>query len=154
LALLTAGPQLHYTKKCGILKKLDCPNLTKKFLIDLIKMTRHYLISLLAILVVLQSAIAVADLHNVDKIGSGSSIYDHLHQPVDAQNDHQSATNTSEKPSESLFDCQHCCHCHGSAVPIQAVSPFVVSPSINKHAGYRVKLISGIPPSLFRPPIV
>jgi hypothetical protein len=117
-------------------------------------MTRHYLISLLAILVVLQSAVAVADLHNVDQFGAGNSISDHLHQPVDAQNDHQSAASTSEKPSESLFDCQHCCHCHSSAVPIQAVSPFVVLPSVDKQADYRVKLISGIPPSLFRPPIV
>ena len=117
-------------------------------------MIRHYLISLLAIMVVLQSAVAVADLHNVDQFGAGSSISDHLHQPIDAQNDNQSATNTSENPNQSLFDCQHCCHCHSSAVPIQAVSPFVVSPSVNKQAGYRVKLISGIPPSLFRPPIV
>ncbi len=117
-------------------------------------MIRHYLISLLAILVVLQSAVAVADLHNVDQFGAGNSISDHLHQPIDVQNDHQSAKNPSEKPSESLFDCQHCCHCHSSAVLTQAVSPFVVSPSVNKQADYRVKLISGIPLSLFRPPIV
>ncbi len=116
-------------------------------------MIRHYLISLLAILVVLQSAIAVADLHSVDQFGAGSSISDHLHQPVDAQNDHQSATNNSEKPSESLFDCQHSCHSHSSAVLTQAISSFVVLPLVNKQTDYRVKLISGIPPSLFRPPI-
>lgn len=117
-------------------------------------MIRNYLISLLTVLVVLQSAVAVADLHNVDQFGAGDSISDHLHQPIDAQNDNQSSKNTSENPNQSLFDCQHCCHCHSAAVPIQAASHSVVSPSVNKQAGYRVKLISNIPPSLFRPPIV
>jgi hypothetical protein len=81
-------------------------------------MIRHYLTCILAVLIAWQSAVAMADTHQLHQSGTGHQILDHDHYLAEAD----SAANTEPKeqgetdPSgTNPLDCHHCCHCHGTA---------------------------------------
>lgn len=80
-------------------------------------MNRRYLICFLAILIALQSVVAVADVHKFHQSGAQHLSFEHEHQG-DAQ---ASLADMDKSPAESKDraiyqpDCHHCCHCHGSS---------------------------------------
>lgn len=118
---------------------------------------RHYLTCLLALLIALQSVAAMADIHQLRQSGTVHLEFDHSHQSTatDTQNDYLLAELTPDQPGQSVYDCQHCCHCHGhgSVVLIGAASHLADLFSENRQADYQANLTSGISCSLFRPPI-
>ncbi|EDY86754.1 conserved hypothetical protein [gamma proteobacterium HTCC5015] len=118
---------------------------------------RHYLTCLLALLIALQSVAAMADVHQLHQSGTEHLEFDHSHQSTatDTHNDNLLAKQTPDQPGQSVYDCHHCCHCdgHGSVVLIGATSHLADLFSENGQADYQANLTSGIPPSLFRPPI-
>lgn len=114
---------------------------------------RHYLAVFLALMLVSQSAFAMFDFHDLDQSGTNSHKFDHSHRSTDNQNDNQFKTNTPENPANSLFDCHHCCYCHGSVFLTQTVSYLAVLHIVKRQPDYQTKPTSGIPPSLYRPPI-
>ncbi|AXS83055.1 MULTISPECIES: hypothetical protein [Marinobacter] len=120
-------------------------------------MIRHYLTCLLALLIALQSAVAMADTHRFHQSGTEHLEFDHTHPPTDTPNNSQLAKQTANQPDLSLYDCRHCCHCHGqvqgAVVLTGAASHLAVLLSGNGQADYQANLTSGIFPSLFRPPI-
>jgi len=116
-------------------------------------MIRHCLTCLLALLIVLQSVVAMADAFQFHQSGTEHLEFDHLHQPTDTQNDSKLAKQASDKLEQSVYDCHHCCHCHGSVVLTVAASHSAALFSGNGQADYQANLTSGISPSLFRPPI-
>lgn len=116
--------------------------------------TRHLLTVFLALMLVSQSALAMFDLHDLDQSGTNSHQFDHSHRSTDTQSDNKFTTNKSENSTHALFDCHDCCYCHNSVVSTQTTSYFAVRRLIaNKQPYYQTKATSGIPPSLFRPPI-
>ena len=118
---------------------------------------RHYLTCLLALLIALQSVAAMADVHQLHQFGTEHLEFDHSHQSsaTDTQNDNLLAKQTPDQSGQSVYDCHHCCHCHGhgSVVLTGAASHLANLFSENGQADYQANLTSGIPPSLFRPPI-
>ena len=118
---------------------------------------RHYLTCLLALLIALQSVAAMADVHQLHQSGTEHLEFDHSHQSTatDTHNDNLLAKQTPDQRGQSVYDCHHCCHCHGhgSVVLIGATSHLADLFSENGQADYQANLTSGIPPSLFRPPI-
>ena len=118
---------------------------------------RHYLTCLLALLIALQSVAAMADVHQLHQSGTEHLEFDHSHQSTatDTHNDNLLAKQTPDQPGQSVYDSHHCCHCHGhgSVVLIGATSHLADLFSENGQADYQANLTSGIPPSLFRPPI-
>lgn len=118
---------------------------------------RHYLTCLLALLIALQSVAAMADVHQLHQSGTEHLEFDHSHQSTatDTHNDNLLAKQTPDQPGQSVYDCHHYCHCHGhgSVVLIGATSHLADLFSENGQADYQANLTSGIPPSLFRPPI-
>ena len=107
-------------------------------------MIRHCVSYLLALLIALQSVIAMADTHRLYQAGTEHLEFDHSHQPADTRNN-----------SLSLQDCNHCCHCHGqnSVVLTGTASHLAALLPGNRQANCQANLTSGIAPSLFRPPI-
>lgn len=117
-------------------------------------MFRHYLMCLLASMIALQSLNSVADVHQLHQSGAEHVEFDHSHQPTDVEGDNQLTKDTPEKPNQSLYDCHHCCHCHGFVALTGATARLATFFSGKQQFDYLTNLISAIPPSLFRPPIV
>ena len=118
-------------------------------------MIRRAISYLLITLIALQSVVAMADAHQLHQTGTEHLEFEHSHQPGDTESDKQLSKQASEKSGQPLYDCHHCCHCHGhgSVVLIGATSHLADLFSENGQADYQANLTSGIPPSLFRPPI-
>lgn len=118
-------------------------------------MIRHYFTCLLAVLIALQSMTAVADVHQFHQSGTQHLEFNHSHQPTDIQDNNKLAKQAPDKPAQSPYDCHHCCHCHGHGSVILAGADLHVGTlfSGKGQAEYHVNLTSGVPPSLFRPPI-
>lgn len=118
-------------------------------------MIRHYLTCLLALLIALQSVNTMADAHQLHQSGTEHLEFDHSHQPPDTEVYNQLTKQAPEKPDQSLYDCHHCCHCHGhgSVILAGAASHVAALFSGNGQADFQANLTSSIPPSLFRPPI-
>jgi len=114
---------------------------------------RHLLTVLLALMLVSQSAFAMLDFHHLGQPETSSHQFDHSHQSTDTQSDNKFTTNKSENSTHALFDCHHCCHCNGPVVFTQTTSYFAARLLANSQPDYQTKPTSGIPPSLFRPPI-
>lgn len=75
-------------------------------------MLKRVLTYFLLTLVVLQSAVAMGDAHQLHQSGAEHLVFDdtHLHDDghvADAQANHSNSS-TAEN-----WDCHHCCHCHG-----------------------------------------
>ncbi len=65
-------------------------------------------------LIVLQSAVAIGDVHQLYQSGTEHLVFDESHQHHDGntlenQQDHDANSETS---SSQKWDCHHCCHCH------------------------------------------
>lgn len=120
-------------------------------------MIRLYLTCLLALLIAVQSVTAMADVHKFHQSGTEHVEFNHSHQSTasDTQNDSQLAKQAADPLSQSAYDCHHCCHCHGhgSVILAGAASHVAALFSGNGQADFQANLTSGIPPSLFRPPI-
>lgn len=116
-------------------------------------MILRHLACLLILLIATQSAIAVADAHKLHQSGFEHLKFDHSHSPFD-NTDYSIAKQLSDLPSQSSDDCHHCCHCHGSMVLIEADSQLVAQFSGLHQSDYKSNLFSGIPPALYRPPII
>jgi hypothetical protein len=114
-------------------------------------MIRSYVACLLALLIALQSVSAMAEAHELYKSGVDHLELDHFHGAYDSEN----AVDKSFPDSSSslLSDCEHCCHCHGSVVLIGSIFQLTEFALEKEQADYQFNLTSGIPPSLFRPPI-
>lgn len=75
-------------------------------------MLKRLLTYFVLMLVVLQSALAMGDAHQMHQSGTEHLVFDDAHphddgHVADAQADH-SKLSTAES-----WDCHHCCHCHG-----------------------------------------
>ena len=82
-------------------------------------MNRQLLTFALAILIALQSVVAVADVHQFQQSGSEHLTFDHEHQKAHSSPipDDDKRWLESEKSKSYQLDCHHCCHCHGSSHP-------------------------------------
>ena len=69
------------------------------------------LLRLLMVLIAMQSTIAVADLHQFHQLNTEDAELSYQ-QASDVSNSEQGNDNTKIK-SNTSYDCQHCCHCHG-----------------------------------------
>lgn len=73
------------------------------------------LLRLLMVLIAMQSTIAVADLHQFHQINPEETQYN-SQQVGDVSNDvsnNDQVISNSKIQSNTSYDCQHCCHCHG-----------------------------------------
>ncbi|MCG8314314.1 MAG: hypothetical protein MI976_13990 [Pseudomonadales bacterium] len=74
-------------------------------------MIRKALNCMLVILIVLQSVVALADIHQYhQEADSHVSFDDHAHEDIRPSNHAKDITDPQS-------DCHHCCHCHGGANP-------------------------------------
>ena len=115
---------------------------------------RHYLSCLLALLIAMQSVVAVADVHQFHHSSIGHLEFDHSHpsSATDTQNESQLAKQT---PDQSAHDSHHCCQCHGHYFVVLIGTALHLADlfSENGQIAYLANLTSVISPSLFRPPI-
>jgi len=70
------------------------------------------LLLLYILLIVLQSTMAVADLHQSHQTGQEHLSFNHLDTDDIHQTDY---TDNSQADTITSYDCHHCCHCHGVA---------------------------------------
>lgn len=117
-------------------------------------MLRHYVTCLLAFLIAVQSVAAMVDVHQFHQSGKEHLTFDHSHQSSDTDNGNRLVKQSPDQPGQPLYDCHHCCHCHGHASVVLAVSlsNYTIY-SGTELADYQAHLTSTIPTSLFRPPI-
>lgn len=118
-------------------------------------MIRRAISYLLITLIALQSVVAMADAHRLHQTGTEHLEFEHSHQPGDTESDKQLSKQASEKSGQPLYDCHHCCHCHGHGSMVLAVAASQLTALFSGHqkVPYRANLTMGIPPTLFRPPI-
>jgi len=108
---------------------------------------KAYVRSFLAIIILLQSFVAVADAHQFHQSGN-------QHETI-AEHVHDQATDSADQTNDSR-DCHHCCHCHSkvsSALPAAFGCGFLVNKQPKMFA-FSIQYSSEVTPSLFRPPIV
>lgn len=115
-------------------------------------MLRQYLAFLLTALIALQSVAAVADAHQFHQSGTEHLTFDHDHSRLTDKLQPKRQSKIDNPDVSTNLDCCHC-HGHGSVVLIGVASHVADLFSQNGHADYQASLTSGIPPSLFRPPI-
>lgn len=83
-------------------------------------MIRTCLTYALIVLIAMQSLVAVADIHQLHQSGTQHREFEHLQDTTAQSVLIDPLTQTSEADS-NRFDCQHCCHCHGTAhLPLQS----------------------------------
>lgn len=114
-------------------------------------MKKTSLTVLLALLVLLQAAVAAADVHQFEltgNAGSGAHAAEHHDDLCD------SLAPELASPDHDATDCEHCCHCHGSAV---AALAYRLTPITNNFTQSLEMLAPGGPSRLserfLRPPI-
>lgn len=88
-------------------------------------MKKTSLTVLLALLVLLQAAVAVSDVHQYElaaNAGGGAHAAEHHSDPCDSLAPELAASD------HNVADCEHCCHCHGSAVAALAyrITPITI----------------------------
>ena len=87
-------------------------------------MIRQILSRLLAVLIALQSVIAVADVHQLHQ-SDNQHIGIYLeHQVPEAQ--FEFGDSAANNDVVALDDCQHCCHCHGVCHPFVSTAQIVL----------------------------
>jgi len=112
-----------------------------------------YVRSFLAIIILLQSFVAVADAHQFHQSDNQHEITsEHVHAQATLV-----VTDTVDQSSDcrDCRDCHHCCHCHSkvsSALTTSFDGGFLVSKPA-KIATFSIQYSSEVSPSLFRPPI-
>ncbi|WP_080641856.1 hypothetical protein [Teredinibacter turnerae] len=119
-------------------------------------MVKRALTYILLVLVVLQSAVAMGDTHQLHQSGSEHLVFDDDHLPDAERADnhvHEHDLN-SDSSNNQKFDCHHCCHCHGHFSPAIVISPDRVhlakaSPPLPE---YRTSTLPENHESLLRPP--
>lgn len=72
-------------------------------------------------LIVLQSALAMGDAHQLYQSGTQHVAFDDTHQ-LDNAKTTQNQHSVPDKPDSSQWDCHHCCHCHSHFCPAILVS--------------------------------
>ncbi len=119
----------------------------------LITCIRHYFICLLAVLIASQSIVAIADTHSHPQSGKGYS--EHSHSGYLDNEESSSTQEISKELTPSIYDCHHAGHCHGHTVAVLSatIPGLIMLHSKQTLPSYIANLTSGIPPSLFRPPI-
>ncbi len=78
-------------------------------------MLRKALTYLVLTLIVLQSAVAMGDAHQLHQSGAEHLAFDETHQHENgntAENLYDHDTDSESSTSDNM-DCHHCCHCHG-----------------------------------------
>lgn len=117
-------------------------------------MIKRWFMMIMALVIASQSVAAIADAHQFHQSGTQHQEFNHSHQSSDRDNDTHLVNQSPDKPNQPLFDCHHCCHCHGHASVVLAgsLSRFAIF-SGTELADYQAHLTSTIPTSLFRPPI-
>jgi len=117
-------------------------------------MIKRWFMMVMALMIALQSVAAIADAHQLHQSGTQHLTFDHSHQSSDIDNGNQLVKQSPVQPGQPLYDCHHCCHCHGHASVVLAgsLSHFAFF-SGTELADYQAHLTSTIPTSLFRPPI-
>lgn len=118
-------------------------------------MIKRWFMMGMTLMIAMQSVAAIADAHQFHQSGTQHLEFDHSHQSTDTDNDSQLTTQAPDKPGQPVYDCHHCCHCHGhgSVALTGAASHLVALFSGKGQADYQASFTSLIPTSLFRPPI-
>lgn len=96
---------------------------------------------ILIILLALQSASALADVHQTHQTGEEHLEFEHDHDLNEGLH--------SENPSEEHgyeFDCHHCCHCHGGT------THFYLNGSLSAVFGPGATINITASPNLYYPP--
>ncbi len=73
-------------------------------------------------MIILQSVLAMADVHQLHQLGTEHVVFDdaHLHDDGHADYSQQNpnlSPELSQLPTAEKWDCHHCCHCHGHLCP-------------------------------------
>ena len=87
-------------------------------------MNRHILTQILAMLIAVQSVIAVADVHKFHQSDNQHISIDHTSQAPDGQ--FESVDGSTGDDTVAIDDCQHCCHCHGVCHPYMSQAQSVL----------------------------
>ena len=116
---------------------------------------RHWFITVMVLLVALQSVVASADLHAVHQAPVPHQIIEATLDPASpGAGQFVSVDSSPPAKGQAPFDCQHCCHCQGQLVLLDAAAPTLVMVPSRNQVEYRATLATRIPTSLLRPPIV
>jgi hypothetical protein len=117
-------------------------------------MIKHWIMMVMALMIALQSVAAIADAHQSHQSGTLHLEFNQPYQSADTDNEIQLTEQAPDKPGQSLYDCPHCCHCHGHGFMalVGSSSPLAIFSGVVL-GDYRATLTSVIPASLFRPPI-
>ena len=116
-------------------------------------MIHRILRAFLMLMVILQSVIAVADVHQFHQQSFSYQILE-LDQ---SDNNPESVSTSASKDgtSGSIHPCAHCCHCHGMMPALSGLAPFLPdfdkTLSLSKHSFLNKSWLSS--PD-FRPPII
>lgn len=76
---------------------------------------RQYLVYFLMALIVSQSVGVMADVHKFHQSGTEHLSFEHEHTPIDGDAIERQDLEAPQAISADVFDCHHCCHCHGVA---------------------------------------
>lgn len=82
-------------------------------------MLRRALTYFLLALIVLQSAVAMGDAHQLHQSGAKHIVFDETHLHADGkllETQRDQNVDSTASASDS-WDCHHCCHCHGHLCP-------------------------------------
>ncbi len=69
------------------------------------------------ILVVLQSATAMADAHQLHQSGTEHLVFDESHHHLDESGPENQHNFEADASTSQQWDCHHCCHCHSHFCP-------------------------------------
>jgi len=114
-------------------------------------MYQSHFIFFLAILMIFQSIIAVYDTHEDYHYYADNLGVSHEHNHKANKSNLQVAKDSVQHPN----DCHYNSHCHGHNLATLALTSYVsdTAPKIQNLSNYIANITSGVPPSLFRPPI-
>ena len=109
---------------------------------------------LLIMLIALQSAMAMADVHQLHQDGVQHIEFDHDHGQNDNPEKSSAKNTTSQKPASTAFDCHHCCHCHGSHLHWLSIDSSIPNFALSGQTtfDYEPSKVEAPPTSLLRPP--
>lgn len=112
-------------------------------------MSKYFLTYFILALVVFQSAVGIADAHQLHQSGIEHLTFD------DHQHAHEHEDVEIDGAADHDGDCHHCCHCHGHLSPAILIKllSFTLNQSSISISGYSQNLLSKTINPLFRPPI-
>ena len=68
---------------------------------------------IVVVLIAMQSVVAVADIHQYHQTGSEHLTFEHSHEHNESSSLSAQTVASIDITDSSVFDCHHCCHCHG-----------------------------------------